>query len=93
MAAYYPEKPSEQDKIDMKNFITGVARFYPCESCAADFRVDLEKFPPETDNRSSLTNWWCRMHNRVNRKLGKKEFDCKNLDQRWLEGWDDGSCG
>jgi FAD-linked sulfhydryl oxidase len=33
------------------------------------------------------------MHNEVNRKLGKEEFDCNLVEQRWKEGWDDGSCG
>lgn len=92
MASYYPDNPTVDDRIQMNNFINGLARFYPCETCANDLRNDIRNYPPETENRNKLSNWWCMIHNRVNRKLGKKEFDCKNLDQRWLDGWSDGSC-
>ena len=34
----------------------------------------------------------CEMHNRVNVKLGKPEFDCSKVFQRWRDGWEDGSC-
>ena len=32
------------------------------------------------------------MHNEVNRRIGKKEFDCSKVDERWCDGWKDGSC-
>ena len=32
------------------------------------------------------------MHNDVNRRIGKEEFDCSKVDERWLDGWKDGSC-
>lgn len=28
----------------------------------------------------------------VNRKLGKPDFDCSLVDERWRDGWKDGSC-
>lgn len=93
MAAYYPEKPSNEDKVVMNNFIQAIARFYPCESCAIDFRRDIKDDPPEMNSRVKLSYWWCRIHNKVNRKLGKPEFDCSKIDERWLDGWKDGSCG
>lgn len=93
MAAYYPDEPSKEDQTSMTGFIGGLARFYPCESCASDFRRDIIDDPPDTSNRVALSNWWCRMHNRVNRKLGKPEFDCSKVNERWLDGWKDGSCG
>eukprot|EP00037_Helgoeca_nana_P015602 m.146230 g.146230 ORF g.146230 m.146230 type:complete len:56 (+) comp23095_c0_seq1:451-618(+) len=36
----------------------------------------------------------CGAHNEVNERLGKPIFDCniEMLDQRWLDGWTDGSC-
>lgn len=92
ISVHYPDKPTMEDQQLMKQFINGIARFYPCESCAKDFRADIETYPPNTESRKALTNWWCRIHNRVNKKLGKPEFDCSKLDQRWLDGWTDGSC-
>lgn len=32
------------------------------------------------------------MHNEVNVRLGKDEFDCNNVSQRWRDGWNDKSC-
>jgi FAD-linked sulfhydryl oxidase len=32
------------------------------------------------------------MHNEVSRKIGKAEFDCSKVDERWKDGWKDGSC-
>lgn len=41
MAAYYPEKASQDDEIKMKNFINGFAKFFPCEECSTDFQQEL----------------------------------------------------
>lgn len=92
MAAYYPEKASAEEQRKMSNFIEGLARFYPCETCAADFRIDIAEEPPNTSGRTALSAWWCRIHNRVNKKLGKPEFDCTKINERWLDGWKDGTC-
>lgn len=47
---------------------------------------------PDTRTRACLTQWLCRLHNEVNRKLGKPDFDCSKVDERWRDGWKDGSC-
>ncbi len=52
----------------------------------------LAASPPATESSSKLSQWLCVMHNQVNRKLGKPEFDCSLVDQRWKKGWTDGSC-
>jgi FAD-linked sulfhydryl oxidase len=93
MAAYYPNKPTVEQQKDMKQFIEIFSRFYPCEYCAKDLRQDIRLDPPQTQSQQSLSQWWCRIHNKVNQKLGKKLFDCQRVDERWLKGWSDGSCG
>ena len=40
MAAYYPEKPNENQEKLMQNFIDGLAEFFPCEDCASDFQEE-----------------------------------------------------
>lgn len=47
---------------------------------------------PDTRTRACFTQWLCRLHNEVNRKLGKPDFDCSQVDERWRDGWKDGSC-
>ena len=52
----------------------------------------LQTHPPDTSSRHKFCQWMCHMHNEVNRRIGKEEFDCSKVDERWLDGWKDGSC-
>ncbi|XP_076283517.1 evr1_Alr domain-containing protein Alr [Lasioglossum baleicum] len=92
MAAYYPDQPSEAQKSDMKQFFYSFSQFYPCYVCAEDLREQLKQSPPQTDTQSTLSRWLCDVHNEVNKKIGKPKFDCNLVDQRWRDGWLDGSC-
>ena len=38
MAAYYPEKPSEKQQKEARDFFTLFSHFYPCEICAQDLQ-------------------------------------------------------
>jgi FAD-linked sulfhydryl oxidase len=40
MAAYYPAKPSEEQKNRMTQFIDTFAETFPCTHCAADFQKE-----------------------------------------------------
>jgi hypothetical protein len=42
MAIYYPTHPNEKEKKTMKNFIEGIAMFYPCKVCAIDFQKNIK---------------------------------------------------
>ncbi|XP_073492562.1 FAD-linked sulfhydryl oxidase ALR [Aquarana catesbeiana] len=92
MAAYYPDSPSTKQQEEMKSFINIFSKFYPCEECADDLRERLTSTQPDTSSRHNLSQWMCILHNDVNRKLGKVEFDCSKVDERWRDGWKDGSC-
>nr|XP_027233569.1 FAD-linked sulfhydryl oxidase ALR-like [Penaeus vannamei] len=92
MAAYYPEKPSADQQKDMSTFITIFSKFYPCQPCAEDFRDWLKKNTPDVSSQKGLSRWFCEAHNEVNRKLEKPLFDCSLVNERWRDGWKDGSC-
>jgi len=92
-AAYYPQKPTQHQQTTMRQFITSFSRLYPCDHCAEDFRQDLAAHPPAVESGDRLARWFCDRHNTVNRKLGKPEFDCSLVAERWRDGWKDGSCG
>lgn len=36
MAAVYPDKPSDEQKQDVKSFFSILSRTYPCDVCAKD---------------------------------------------------------
>ncbi|KAA0172666.1 hypothetical protein FNF27_05890 [Cafeteria roenbergensis] len=88
MAAYYPERPSAEDKAAMAGFIRGLARFYPCSHCAEALRADVEAVPPRLGSREEFAGWVCEQHNIVNESLGKPAFKCDlaTLDGRWRDG-------
>jgi FAD-linked sulfhydryl oxidase len=83
VAAYFPEKPTEDNKKDATNFLNGFARLFPCKVCAKDFQEVLERHPPKLDNRKEFNVWMCEAHNEVNQKLGKPLFDCSTIEDRW----------
>lgn len=92
IAAQFPEQPTPQQQKDVTGFFSTLSRLYPCEFCAKDFRKELKETPVQVANQDQLSQWLCRLHNRVNKKLGKPEFDCKKVNERWRDGWLDGSC-
>ncbi|ENN75156.1 hypothetical protein D910_02402 [Dendroctonus ponderosae] len=92
MAAKYPEKPSQVQKCDMKTFFNVFAKFYPCQHCAEDLREEIKIDPPKVESQEQLSQWLCRLHNKVNVKVGKEVFDCSKVNERWRDGWLDGSC-
>ncbi|XP_029677612.1 FAD-linked sulfhydryl oxidase ALR isoform X2 [Formica exsecta] len=63
MAAYYPDKPNEKQKTEMKNFFHIFSKFYPCNICADDLQEQLKRTPPETGSQEKLSQWLCRIHN------------------------------
>ena len=52
----------------------------------------MKLHPPQVSTRDKFLRWTCEVHNRVNEKLGKEQFDCgiENLLKRWRKG--DPSC-
>ncbi|GBP33530.1 FAD-linked sulfhydryl oxidase ALR [Eumeta japonica] len=92
MAAYFPDKPTIEQAQNMCDFFQIFAEHYPCEPCAKDFAEDITKNPPKTKSSQALSQWLCERHNTVNIKLGKPEFDCSKVFERWRDGWADGSC-
>ncbi|KAF9269093.1 FAD-dependent thiol oxidase [Marasmius fiardii PR-910] len=93
-AAYYPERPTPNQRANMLSLIRAIPILYPCSHCANDFGQDIKVNPPDVSSRAGLSKWLCQRHNEVNVKLGKKTFDCglEKLDERWKDGPSDGSC-
>jgi FAD-linked sulfhydryl oxidase len=89
ITATYPEKPSPTDQSNVRQFMGLFGKLYPCWVCAEDFQVFMEKNRVRTESREEFGRWMCEAHNDVNRKLGKKEFDCAvgGEVEDGVEGW------
>lgn len=79
MMARFPEEPSADDSLALKTYIQLFARLYPCGDCASHFQKLLQKYPPQTNSRNAAAGWACFVHNEVNKRLKKAEFDCNKL--------------
>lgn len=86
--ARYPEKPTKQEQSTLKQYIYLFAKVYPCGDCARHFQQLLQKFPPQVGSRKLAAVWGCHVHNQVNKRLNKPDYDCGNI----LEEYDCG-CG
>ncbi|KAF9006006.1 ERV/ALR sulfhydryl oxidase domain-containing protein, partial [Cyathus striatus] len=91
-AAYYPEKPTPNQRANMLALLGSLPVLYPCGWCAKDFGEDIARHPPDVSSRVGLSQWLCERHNAVNEKLGKSTFECGKVDERWKDGPADGSC-
>ncbi|KAH8103477.1 ERV/ALR sulfhydryl oxidase domain-containing protein [Cristinia sonorae] len=80
MTLRYPEKPTDDERDALKSYFTLFSRLYPCGECAAEFQQLLKKYPVQTSSRRAAALWLCSVHNEVNARLKKPEFDCANLD-------------
>ncbi|ANZ73509.1 BA75_00355T0 [Komagataella pastoris] len=86
--ARYPESPSENQKSTLNDYIYLFAQVYPCGDCARHFNLLLQKYPPQLSSRQVAAVWGCHIHNQVNKRLEKPQYDCSNI----LEDYDCG-CG
>ncbi|KAK3940877.1 putative fad-linked sulfhydryl oxidase [Diplogelasinospora grovesii] len=79
MMARFPEEPSADDSLALKTYIQLFARLYPCGDCASHFQKLLAKYPPQTSGRNAAAGWACFVHNEVNKRLQKEQFDCNKI--------------
>ncbi|KAL0696874.1 hypothetical protein Bca4012_064054 [Brassica carinata] len=83
LAAQYPEKPTRQQKRDVKELMAILSRMYPCRECADHFKEILRSNPTQAGSQEEFSHWLCHVHNTVNRSLGKLVFPCERVDARW----------
>ena len=53
---------------------------------ARHFQKLLAQHPPNATSRQSLQGWACNVHNLVNVRLEKAEFNCSMVAEHWQCG-------
>jgi len=72
------------------NFFMNVGDILPCKYCRESYKEFLKDGnigPPDVTNRDSLVEWFWKMHNRVNTKLGDKyeDVDLESVKEKYEE--------
>ncbi|KAJ7772018.1 ERV/ALR sulfhydryl oxidase domain-containing protein [Mycena maculata] len=93
MTLRYPETPTQDERDALSSYFYLLSRLYPCGECAAEFQMLLKKYPPQTSSRRAASLWLCSVHNVVNERLHKEEFDCAHLDDTYDCGCGDEPIG
>ncbi|THV06176.1 hypothetical protein K435DRAFT_711675 [Dendrothele bispora CBS 962.96] len=79
----YPEHPTSDERAALNSYFHLFSRLYPCGECAHEFQQLLKEYPPQTSNRRAASLWLCHVHNEVNKRLEKPQFDCAHLDEEY----------
>lgn len=54
--------------------------------CATHFQQLLRVYKPQTSSRDAASQWGCHIHNLVNERLHKPEFDCGSVTETYKCG-------
>ncbi|KAF9692410.1 hypothetical protein EKO04_009379 [Ascochyta lentis] len=77
--ARFPERPTDDEKEALRSYVHLFQRLYPCGECAEHFGQVLKKYPPQVSSQKAAAQWGCFVHNVVNKRLKKAEFDCDEI--------------
>jgi hypothetical protein len=86
MSVKFPKEPSISEQQTYLDFINNFSKLYPCGDCASHFQMLLRKHPPLVKSRDDVVGWTCMVHNIVNERLGKMQYDCSKVMENY-------SCG
>ena len=76
VALGYPNEPTYAEKRAAKEFFESFLHLIPCPICRIHYANHLKDNPvsPSLDTRKDLFTWTVKIHNLVNKDLGKPEF-------------------
>ncbi len=75
MSFNYPVKPTAADKKHYRNFILNMQNVLPCRHCRENLKRNLKAHPLrmcDMKNRDRFSRWVYKLHETVNKMLGKK---------------------
>ena len=74
MSFNYPVKPTQNDKKHYRNFMLNLVHVLPCKYCRDNLKNNFKLFPLTMEcmkNRNSFSRYVYRLHERINKNLGK----------------------
>ncbi|TPX44086.1 hypothetical protein SeMB42_g01338 [Synchytrium endobioticum] len=86
MVNKFPLDAEAEERETIVDFIYLLSRLYPCGDCARHFQKLLTEHPPNATSRQTLQQWACDVHNLVNARLEKPQFNCSLVEEAWKCG-------
>ena len=74
MSFNYPVKPTLDDKKHYRDYMLNLVNVLPCKYCRENLKKNYSVFPLTMDcmeNRNSFSRYVYRLHERINKNLGK----------------------
>jgi hypothetical protein len=83
----YPDKPSLQDKEDMKTYFMSLGKVIPCGSCRENYKQHLLELPiePNLVSREKLVKWLISMENAVRKTQGRRDLTYEEVIDRYVK--------
>lgn len=81
----YPASPTEGDKQAAANLFRSLGHMLPCKDCCRNYQQEVKEDPVEKHlgSRDELLAWLLRLHNKVNRRLGKATLTAEQLHEKY----------
>lgn len=88
IALGYPESPTPIDKTTYKAYYSELWKVLPCGKCSVNYKRHLEELPIDgfLGSKMKLFEWTVRLHNIVNRELGKPEHTVETALRMYVGG-------
>ena len=76
MTFNYPVKPTPKQKKDYKKFLELLQVTLPCGKCRENYAMNIKADDTKLTmnvmkDRESLSKWLCKLHNKINKQIGK----------------------
>ena len=81
-----PANMTADEKEWYKKFFESVAHILPCAKCRQHLQEHMRADPIDLETGQSLARWLWRVHNAVNRSLGKQEVSFERATELFMEG-------
>jgi hypothetical protein len=88
VALAFPEHPTTSDRERYRKFYLSIGDVLPCMKCRLNYKRHLSELPIDfyLADRDSLFLWTVKMHNIVNKELGKREWSIEEAKDFYMNG-------
>ena len=74
-AAYFPDTPTQAQRVNMLSLLRALPVLYPCSVCAQHLGENMKTRPPDVSGRVGLSRGLCEQHKEVNERRGKERIE------------------